>query len=166
MSQDPRKTGSQHSFMRNSQDMAQSQTRFLHVQKVTPGVVRSIFDSVYLRPEENPRVINYHDPAKAHIIDDATKRYEQKKAEDDSRNAMIQARINSDNDRHDEHFRQSQVIFKEQQKQTRQQLLTQSEAKQQFKTMEAAYEDTMRKTSFAPQEPQREVELRMQQKKH
>lgn len=64
-------------------------------------------------------MINYHDPAKAHIIDDATKRYEQKKAEDDSRNAIIQARINSDNEKHDEHFRQSQVIFKEQQKQTR-----------------------------------------------
>lgn len=79
--------------MRNSQDFSQSQTRFLHVQKVTPHVVRSIFDSVYLRPEENPRVINYTDPAKSHIIDDATKRFEQKKAENDQRNALIEARI-------------------------------------------------------------------------
>lgn len=31
--------------------------------------------------------------------------------------------------------------------------------------MEAAFEDTMRKTSFAPQEPQREVDNRMVQKR-
>ena len=54
---------------------SQSQTRFDHVQRVTPGVVRSIFDSSYLRPEENPRVINDTDPAKAHVIDGAEKRY-------------------------------------------------------------------------------------------
>lgn len=51
--------------------LSQSQTRFLHVQKVTPNVVRSLFDSVYLRPEENPRCVNYADPAKAHIMEDA-----------------------------------------------------------------------------------------------
>ena len=33
-------------------------------------------NSCYLRPEENPRVINYSDPAKAFIMEDATNRYE------------------------------------------------------------------------------------------
>ena len=61
--------------------MNQSQTKYLHVQKVTPGIVRSIFDSCYLRPEENPRVINYTDPAKAHIIADAEKRFRDKEGE-------------------------------------------------------------------------------------
>lgn len=56
--------------------MNESQTRFHQIQKVTPNVVRTIFDSCYLRPEENPRVINYFDPAKAYIINDATNRYE------------------------------------------------------------------------------------------
>lgn len=31
--------------------------------------------------------------------------------------------------------------------------------------MEAAYDDTMRKTSFAPQEPQRDVQRRLDQKR-
>lgn len=56
--------------------LSQSQTKFLQVQKTTPGVMRTIFDSCYLRPEENPRCINYTDPAKAHIIQDAERRYE------------------------------------------------------------------------------------------
>lgn len=56
--------------------MNESQTRFHQIQKVTPNVVRTIFDSCYLRPEENPRVINYSDPAKAYIINEATNRYE------------------------------------------------------------------------------------------
>lgn len=63
------------------------------MQKVTPGIVRSLFDSVYLRPEENPRVINYSDPAKAHIMEDARKRQEQKKSEDSHRNNIIDSRI-------------------------------------------------------------------------
>jgi len=74
---------------------------------VTPGVVRTIFDSVYLRPEENPRVINYTDPAKAHVIEDATKRFETKKAEYDNRNKLIEARIKSDTEKDLELFRQS-----------------------------------------------------------
>ena len=52
--------------------------------------MRSFFDSEYLRPEENPRCINYTDPAKAHIIQDAERRYEQKKAETESRNRTIE----------------------------------------------------------------------------
>lgn len=92
--------------------LSQSQTRFLHVQKVTPNVVRSLFDSVYLRPEENPRVINYHDPAKAHIMDDAVKRQEKKKAEDAARNQLIEARIKSDEDRDLEVARQSHYVHR------------------------------------------------------
>jgi hypothetical protein len=34
-----------------------------------------------LRPEENPRVINYTDPAKAHIIADAEKRFRDKEGD-------------------------------------------------------------------------------------
>jgi len=92
------------------------------VQKVTPGVVRSLFDSVYLRPEENPRVINYHDPAKNHIMQDATKRQEKKQALDETRNNMIDARIRSDNDQVDEHMRQTKTVFRLQQENTREQL--------------------------------------------
>jgi len=83
------------------------------VQKVTPGVVRSLFDSVYLRPEENPRCVNYSDPAKASIMEDARIRQEQKKAHDANRNSIIDARIQSDTDRDLEVARQSMQVFRQ-----------------------------------------------------
>lgn len=50
-------------------DLSKSQTRFSHLsQIVTPGVVRTIFDSTYLRPEENPRVIQNSDPVKSQVV--------------------------------------------------------------------------------------------------
>jgi len=49
-----------------------------------------------LRPEENPRCVNYHDPAKASIMDDATRRQEVKLAADAHRNKVIDDRIASD----------------------------------------------------------------------
>ena len=78
--------------------MKQSQTRFLHVQKVTPNVVRTIFDSCYLRPEENPRVINDTDTAKAHIIAVAEKRVQDKAGEYKQRNSVIEKRQKTDRD--------------------------------------------------------------------
>ena len=94
-------------------------TKFLQVQKTTPNVIRSFFDSEYLRPEENPRCINYTDPAKAHIIQDAERRYEQKKAETESRNRTIEQRAHRDMQKTDEFTKQSHQIFKEQKRQTR-----------------------------------------------
>ena len=122
------RSGWNNNTQRNS-CLSQSQTRFLHVQKVTPNVVRSMFDSVYLRPEENPRCINYSDPAKAHIMEDAKKRQEQRKADDVHRNNLIDARIQSDQNRDDEHARQAYNVFRDQQRQTRDTLMEQSAAK-------------------------------------
>ncbi len=75
--------------------------------------MRSLFDSVYLRPEENPRVINYSDPAKAHIMEDARQRQEQKKEKDANRNQIIEARIQSDAERDKEVARQSMQVFRQ-----------------------------------------------------
>lgn len=97
--------GSPDKMLDQSDAMSQSQTKFLQVQKMTPGVVRTIFDSTYLRPEENPRCINYSDPAKAYIIQDAERRYAQKKAETESRNRSIEARMNRDLQKTDDMLR-------------------------------------------------------------
>ena len=99
--------------------MAQSQTRFLHVQRVTPNVIRSIFDSCYLRPEENPSCVNYHDPAKASIMEDATRRQEAKLAADAASNKLIDDRIASDTARDLEIQRQREVIHRQNQQLTR-----------------------------------------------
>ena len=63
----------------------------LNEGKLTTGAVRTIFDSCYLRPEENPRVVNYTDPAKAYTIEQAKLRYEQKVEEDKQRRQRIEA---------------------------------------------------------------------------
>lgn len=47
------------------------------IAKVTPGVVRTMFDSCYLRPNENPRVIQDADPAKASVLSSAHSRHRQ-----------------------------------------------------------------------------------------
>jgi hypothetical protein len=44
------------------------------IAKVTPGAVRTLFDSCYLRPSENPRVIQDTDPAKAEVLSSAHSR--------------------------------------------------------------------------------------------
>jgi len=48
--------------------LTDSQTKHSYIQKVTPNVIRTIFDSCYLRPEENPRVIKDSDPVKLKVI--------------------------------------------------------------------------------------------------
>ena len=63
----------------------------LNETKLTTGAVRTIFDSCYLRPEENPRVVNYTDPAKAYTIEQAKLRYEQKVEADKQRRELIEA---------------------------------------------------------------------------
>lgn len=81
-------------------------------------MVRTIFDSCYLRPEENPRVINYTDPAKAFIIADAEKRNEDKLIEFARRNSQIEQRMQEDREKDEKVFRESKQVFKEQQKKT------------------------------------------------
>ena len=77
-------------------------------------MVRTIFDSCYLRPEENPRVINYSDSAKAFIIADAEKRNEDKIVEFARRNSQIEQRIQEDREKDEKVFRESKLVFKEQ----------------------------------------------------
>ncbi len=81
-------------------------------------MVRTLFDSCYLRPEENPRVINYSDPAKAFIIADAEKRNEDKVIEFARRNSQIEQRMQEDREKDEKVFRESKLVFKEQQKKT------------------------------------------------
>ena len=78
-------------------------------------MVRTIFDSCYLRPEENPRVINYTDAAKAFIIVDAEKRNEDKVIEFARRNSQ---RMQEDREKDEKVFRESKLVFKEHQKKT------------------------------------------------
>ena len=54
-----------------------SSSRLLQNQKTNAGIVRSIFDSCYIRPDENPNVIQDDDPVKTAGIQSATKRFEQ-----------------------------------------------------------------------------------------
>ncbi len=81
-------------------------------------MVRTIFDSCYLRPEENPRVINYTDAAKAFIIADAEKRNEDKVIEFARRNSQIEQRMQEDREKDEKVFREPKLVFKEQQKKT------------------------------------------------
>jgi len=52
-----------------------SSSRLLQNQRHTAGIVRSIFDSCYLRPDENPVVIQDDDPVKTHNLSKANERF-------------------------------------------------------------------------------------------
>jgi hypothetical protein len=109
--------------------LSQSQTKFLHVQKVTPNEIRSHFDSVYLRPEENPRVINYSDPAKAHVMGEAAKRYFKKQEDHEDRNRRIEARIEKDIQRGLEIAKQTSQVLTNRMQETKETLSLQTERK-------------------------------------
>ena len=42
----------------------------------TAGAVKALYDSCYIRPEENPKVIQDNDPVKTNALEVAKKRYE------------------------------------------------------------------------------------------
>lgn len=44
-------------------------------KRQTAGVVRTIFDSCYLRPDENPTVIQDLNPVKVNTMTEATRRF-------------------------------------------------------------------------------------------
>jgi hypothetical protein len=63
-------------------------------------------------------VINYTDAAKAFIIADAEKRNEEKVIEFARRNSQIEQRMQEDREKDEKVFRESKLVFKEQQKKT------------------------------------------------
>jgi hypothetical protein len=63
-------------------------------------------------------VINYTDAAKAFIIADAEKRNEDKVIEFARRNSQIEQRMQEDREKDEKVFRESKLVFKEQQKKT------------------------------------------------
>lgn len=56
-------------------------------------MVRTFFDGCYVRPDENPSVIQDSSPAKEHIIKDAALRYHEKQKALQTREKMIESKM-------------------------------------------------------------------------